>query len=307
MELTGDNLFHLMNFLDETIIIFSENGEYLKVMGANSWADTSHNEDFTGKTIQETLSADTAELFLSKITEALSAGTMISYEYQISDIYRVGISNGGNTKNTRFFRAKIVPAEYEGRKCAVWIAYDITEMRNLEVRYSNSVIEDPVTGVFNRRYIFKELNKFFQRFMRGSSVYSVIIVNLDHSEKLSDTYGTEVSERMMNSFIGLMKSALRNTDLFANSGNEDFLVLLPDTPSNGAALMAERLRSAIANNIFEMDGEQFKMTASFGCSEVSEKDSSYDNLINRAEIALYQAKHSGGNTVNRLDYHNWAK
>ncbi len=112
---------------------------------------------------------------------------------------------------------------------------------------------------------------------------------------------------MVNSFINVIKNTLRNTDLFASTDDEDFIILLPDTPSNGAALMAERVRCAIEGNIFDLDGVHYNITASFGCSGVSENDSSYDNVINRAEIALYQAKHSGGNSVKRLDYENWNK
>lgn len=304
MNISQQTALEILGALDETVIIFSPDGEYLFVTGGGQDEDDS---DLTGKNITETLSKPAAELFMSKIAETLELGDVNNFEYQISDIYMVGIEGEAKTDNTRYFRAKLIPMVLEGGPCVVWIACDITEGKLLEQNLNNNTIQDPVTGIYNRRFFFKELNHFFQRFMRGSNVYSVIMINLDHSEKLSDTYGIEVTDSMVVNFLGLIKSTLRSTDLFASTGNEDFIILLPDTPSNGAAQMAGRVRSAIAGNIFEIEGDQFKITASFGCSEVSDNDSSYDNVVNRAEIALYQAKHNGGDAVKRLNYQNWNK
>lgn len=303
MNINIEQAGEIFSALDETVIIFSENGDYIDFFGGGN---DDGIEDFIGKNIADTLAPDTAGLFLSRIKEALDTRSMVVFEYQISDIYRVDVDANDKETNTRYFSAKIFPLKAD-RPCVAWIAYDISRMKTLEHSFSNCVAEDPVTGVYNRRFFFKELNNFFQRFMRGSTVYSVIMINLDNSEKLSDTYGIDVTDKMVLSFVSVIKSALRNSDLFANTGNEDFIILLPDTPSNGAANMAERVRSAIENNIFDIEGEQLKMTASFGCSEVFDEDTSYDNVVNRAEIALYQAKHNGGNIVKRLNYQNWNK
>lgn len=295
----------ILGALDETIVIFSQEGEYLDILSAG--LESESFKGLIGKNIKDIVSSGTANLFLSRINEALVKSEVIVFEYQVAGLLSVD-SEKLMPSGVLHKKAKIIPFHNDGSDSFVaWIAYDFTEYRNLESKYQETAVEDPVTGIFNRRFFFKELNSFYQRFQRGGNIYSVIMLNLDHGEKLSDTYGMELTDGMMTNFVSLIKSALRSTDLFANTGDEDFLILLPDTPSNGAFHLAERVRTALENNVFELGGEQFTITASFGCSEVSEDDSSYDNVINRSEIALYQAKHNGGNCVKRLNYENWKK
>lgn len=303
MNITIDQAISIFNSLEETIIFFSPEGEYLSVCGADTCVNSS---DFAGKNISDVITPDSAALFKSKITESLNKEESLVFEYQVSDLLNFGTSSDDGVDENRHYKVRIIPFKGDD-SFVVWAVYDVSDYKIMEANFKTCAVEDPVTGVYNRRYFFKELNNFFQRFQRGSNSYSIIMINLDHSEKLSDTYGLEVTDKMMTSFIGLIKGTLRSTDLFASTGNDDFIVLLPDTPSKGAELMADRLRCSIEGNMFELEGDQLTLSASFGCSEVSPEDTSYDNVINRSEIALYQAKHDGGNTVNRLDYRNWKK
>jgi len=307
MHITLDQAHQVLSNLDELIVLFSAEGEYKEVISAGIEHDKEEFRGLIGKKLDGTLAEKAAELFKSKIQECINSNESVNFEYQIAGVLNIAPEISSETTNTKYYKSKLIPVSDGGESSVIWIAYDMTQFKKLETNYNECSVEDPVTGIYNRRFFFKELNSFYQRFQRGSNSYSVIMINLDHSEKLSDTYGIEVTEGMMGSFITMIKNALRSTDLFASTGDEDFIILLPDTPSNGAAQMAERVRGAIENNIFELDGEQLSMTASFGCSEVAEADSSYDNVINRAEIALYQAKHKGGNCVNRLNYENWKK
>jgi len=290
-----------------SIILFSGDGVYTEIISNGADYEESDLNGLIGKNLSETLSEKTAEIFSLKIKECVAKNEVVAFEYQVSGMLNVSPQSASETSSTSFYKAKLIPVQKEEGTYVFWVAYNITQLKHLENNYAECAIEDPVTGIYNRRFFFKELNNFYQRFQRGSNSYSVIMLNLDHSEKLSDTYGIEVTEGMMGGFVNVIKNTLRNTDLFATIGDEDFIILLPDTPSNGAAQMSERVRIAIENNIFELDGEHISVTASFGCSEVADGDSSYDNVINRAEIALYQSKHNGGNCVRRLNYENWKK
>lgn len=303
MNITLDQAITIFNHLEETIVFFSPEGNYLSVCGADVCVKES---DFAGKNISDVISSETADFFKSKIQESLLKSEVLVFEYKISDILNFGSTGDNGSADEKYYKVRLIP--FNGSEpFVVWAAYDISSYKIMEMNFKNNAVEDPVTGVYNRRFFFKELNNFFMRFQRGSNSYSVIMINLDHIEKMSDTYGLEITDQIMSNFINLIKNILRNTDLLASTGDEDFIILLPDTPSKGAELMAERLRTSIEGHIFKLESEQMCVTASFGCSEVSVEDSSYDNVINRAEIALYQAKHNGGNTINRLDSKNWKK
>ncbi|PLX66311.1 MAG: hypothetical protein C0602_11645 [Denitrovibrio sp.] len=303
MNISIDQAITIFNHLEETIVFFSPDGDYLSVCGSDVCVKEA---DFAGKNISDVITSETASLFKAKITESLKKNEVISFEYQVSDILNFGLNNEENSGNERHFRVRVIPCAGD-MPFVVWVVYDISQLRNIEQRINNNDMEEPVTGVYNRRFLFKELNNFFQRFQRGSNGYSVIIINIYPNEKFSESFAYEVNDKIVTNFIALIKNTLRSTDIFASAGNDDFIVLLPDTPSKGAELMAGRLRLSIESHIFEIEADQICITASFGCSEVSSDDSSYDNVINRAEIALYQAKHEGGNVVNRLDNKNWKK
>lgn len=297
----------IFNNLDEIIIIFDENGVYQEVISSGEKHSAEDFQGLIGKNLTDTLADNTASLFITKIKECIEMDAVVSFDYQVAGILNISSDAAVEGSKTSFYKSKLIPVTENGKVSVIWVAYDLTNFKDMEASFKDCAMEDPVTGIYNRRFFFKELNNFYQRFQRGSNSYSVIMINLDHSEKLSDTYGLEVTDGMVSSFISVIKSTLRTTDLFASTGDEDFIILLPDTPSAGASQMAERVRGSIENNIFELDGEQINITASFGCSEVADGDSSYDNVINRAEIALYQAKHNGGNCVKRLNYENWKK
>jgi diguanylate cyclase (GGDEF)-like protein len=133
------------------------------------------------------------------------------------------------------------------------------------------------------------------------------MISLDRYEKFSETYGNESGGEIVSGFVDIIKDFLRLTDIFACIGGEDFVILLPDTDSKGVKHVADRLREYIEKSTFRVADIDVNITASFGCSEVSKFDTSYDNVVNRSEIALYQAKHFGGNKVSLLDYKSWKK
>jgi diguanylate cyclase (GGDEF)-like protein len=297
MKIDQTHLSDILDNLEETIIIFSEDGTYRHIFGGVY-------EGLAGKKISDSLPCDTSELFMSKLTEAVSKDEVITFEYAVSalNIFQEFDKTGDCCS---YHRAKIMPISINGERCAAWIAYDISDLKIMENNFNNCALEDPVTGIYNRRFLFKELNNFFQRFKRGGYEYSVIMIGLDSVGNAEDAIGSGLSEKIMENLLGIIKSNLRTSDMIAGGSKEEIIILLPDTPSNGAFMMAERLRSAIGSHIFEADDRQYRFTASFGCSMVCDKDTSYENIINRAEIALYQARHKGGDFVKRIDYEHW--
>ncbi|MFO7912477.1 MAG: diguanylate cyclase [Desulfotignum sp.] len=152
---------------------------------------------------------------------------------------------------------------------------------------------DALTGIFNRMKFNTSLTKEIQRAQRYNTPLSLIIFDIDHFKLVNDTYGHLAGDNVLKNLVRLVASNLRETDIFARWGGEEFVIQTPETTLDGALKLAEKLRSKIESHDFS---EPEKITTSFGVT-TSQKGDNNLSLINRADEALYRAKESGRNQV----------
>jgi diguanylate cyclase (GGDEF)-like protein len=133
----------------------------------------------------------------------------------------------------------------------------------------------------------------FARAKRYGTQLSVIILDVDHFKVINDTYGHHMGDIVLQKLAQIISASLRDTDIFARWGGEEFIILAPCGESKQPDVLAERLRSAVDNCVF---GDAGKVTCSFGVTEFR-FDDDQDSMINRADHNLYQAKNSGRNRV----------
>jgi diguanylate cyclase (GGDEF)-like protein len=125
------------------------------------------------------------------------------------------------------------------------------------------------------------------------------MMDLDHFKMINDNYGHSAGDLTLNSAAQFIMSRLRESDLFCRYGGEEFLLLLPDTDQDGAAVVAEELRKGLAGLRLENTNKCFFITASFGVAEKQPADTSVVEVLIRADQALYRAKDEGRNRVCR--------
>jgi len=126
------------------------------------------------------------------------------------------------------------------------------------------------------------------------STVSLLFVDVDHFKHINDTYGHETGDRVLKRIIRLARGCLRSDDTVARWGGEEFVVLLPATDLNGALLIAEKIRQRIGAEHFDAFAGGLQVTVSIGCAEISSSEE-LDELVARADHALYEAKHLGRN------------
>ncbi len=160
-------------------------------------------------------------------------------------------------------------------------------------------ITDGLTGLFNHRYFQEKLSEEFNRVERFSTPLSLLLIDIDYFKKINDTYGHPVGDTVLKKISGIIRKTIRSVDIPARYGGEEFALILPGTDSSGAMNMAERLRKAIMDVSFSADNVVFKVTVSIGISTnpkgVKEKIKNKEELIERADKALYEAKNKGRN------------
>jgi len=154
---------------------------------------------------------------------------------------------------------------------------------------------DALTGVLNRMGFNEAMSRELSRARRYQQALSVAILDIDHFKKVNDEFGHPVGDQVLVRTANLLSSCVRESDTVARWGGEEFAVIAPATTEQGAASLAEKLRSIMAATHL---GPKEAVTASFGVAELG-PDDTVDTLLQRADAALYRAKQTGRNRVCR--------
>jgi len=154
---------------------------------------------------------------------------------------------------------------------------------------------DGLTGLFNHRIFQEKLTGELKRQSRISGPLSLMLTDIDFFKKVNDTYGHPVGDIVLKGVSKVIRESLRDIDIPARYGGEEFAVILPGTDGPGARIIAERLRAAVQEKTFSADEKSLKVTISIGIAVSPADAKRKEELIEKADQALYHAKHNGRN------------
>jgi diguanylate cyclase (GGDEF)-like protein/PAS domain S-box-containing protein len=176
---------------------------------------------------------------------------------------------------------------------------DITEQRRIQEKLQLLALTDSLTGCLNRRAFFELAATEFERSRRYQRPLSFIILDVDNFKKVNDTYGHLVGDQALEGMAHACQNSLRDADKLGRYGGEEFVVMLPETDTEGARLAAERMRQIIENNIIQCPQGELHISASLGVATFGpgQMQTSLDRLLGQADAALYHAKQAGRNQV----------
>ncbi len=156
---------------------------------------------------------------------------------------------------------------------------------------------DMLTRLSNRRDMIEKLQLEVSRFNRNKKGFTVIISDIDNFKHINDNYGHECGDAVLVNVSTILKSNLRQIDAVARWGGEEFLMMLPGTTLEGGLTVAEKLRATIEASFVDCQGENLKVTMTFGVSEFNDEDYDINHYIRLADEALYKGKQDGKNQV----------
>ncbi|MDP1547030.1 MAG: diguanylate cyclase [Anaerolineales bacterium] len=180
-------------------------------------------------------------------------------------------------------------------RLVVW--RDISHLKQIQKDLEKLATQDPLTFVHNRRHFYTLAEVEIERSIRYQSPLSIILVDIDYFKNINDNYGHKAGDEALIHFTQICRKNLRKVDIFARFGGEEFVILLPEADLNRAQETAERIRKIVEDTTLEIDGYQFKMTASFGVSTFKGKQDTLGLLLQKSDKALYAAKDKGRNMV----------
>lgn len=156
---------------------------------------------------------------------------------------------------------------------------------------------DGLTGLFNHKHFQEMLLMEFQRTERMPQTLSLMLIDIDHFKKINDSYGHPAGDMVLASLAAILRKTLRGIDILARYGGEEFAAVLINTGAGGAKKMAERLREYVMNNPFFIEENKLTITLSIGIAIYPNDAGTKDELIGKADQALYYAKNNGRNQV----------
>lgn len=173
----------------------------------------------------------------------------------------------------------------------------LRNLRNTQHELRRQATTDPLTGLLNRRAFFELANRSFSLNRRHDDRLAIAILDIDRFKRINDTLGHAAGDEAIRALADICGSEVRDSDVIARFGGEEFVVLLDRSDGPGARILAERLRVRIEETTIPWAAQPFSMTISVGCATLQEGDRDIDDIIARADMALYAAKNGGRNRV----------
>lgn len=185
-------------------------------------------------------------------------------------------------------------ATVRNRRFHVGLVRDITERQAFENRLIELATTDSLTGLLNRRAFLESAETAFKLARRHRHPLSAMMIDADHFKRINDSFGHQVGDDVLVELTTICRDFFRTTDTLARFGGEEFIILLPETDIDRAEEVARRLLEKIrAAEVATDGGETVRFTVSIGVAAMSDEDAGIEDLIKRADAALYDAKKEG--------------
>ena len=200
----------------------------------------------------------------------------------------------------------IVPGIFFFGACFVWFSTFIALQTTLDVMrisdLEHETFTDPLTGIYNRRFMEQRLTEELSKARRYNFQLSILLLDLDYFKRVNDEHGHQAGDQLLIEFSAMVNAQLRDSDILARYGGEEFLIIAPNTGPAEAALLAERLRARTEAQGFLKDYEgiqqpELNITVSIGLASFGDDIDNEEILVGTADRNLYQAKNDGRNRI----------
>jgi diguanylate cyclase (GGDEF)-like protein/PAS domain S-box-containing protein len=242
-----------------------------------------------GATVHDVAPGELAATYEKADRDLLTSGGTQTYETNVRYA-------DGSHHDVMFFKSVFYGAE--GKPDGIsGVILDITERKRLENELAQAAREDFLTGVLNLRTFYERADQEFSCFQRTGEAFSLLVLDLEQFKAINDSLGHEAGDDALRKFVQAVRTHLREQDVFARTGGDEFRLLLPATPQSGALSLAERIREEVNRVNLRAPSGSIALSMSAGLCESRPGDHGIDDVVRRADAALYAAKAAGRNAV----------
>ena len=266
-------------------------------------------KDFMHKDIEKSMPVDAARIIKSALAEAAengtSSGSVYSLERPQGTIwYELSITAKGDPRNpeTNFI---VLSRDITDRKLAeeklqlanVTLQERLVEIEALQGRLREQAVRDHLTGLYNRHYLQETLEREISRAMRSEQSVSIMIMDVDHFKRVNDSYGHKVGDLVLRALGDLLRSSIRAGDIPCRYGGEEFIIVMPNVPLSIAHERAAHISSRINELQVPHEDVHLQVTVSVGVATIPQHGLNGEDVLLRADRALYRAKELGRNCI----------
>jgi len=288
----------ILDALPDPAFILSRSGKYVAVFGGRDARYYHDGSGLVGLYISDLIKPEKANWFLEQIATALESKKLLVEEYELSNRDVRGLLDEG-PKEPIWFEGRIQALSFlvNDEEVVLWVASNISERHNLEVRLRELSDTDQLTGLFNRRKLEHDLTLHHESSARYCVPTSIFLFDLDNLKKINDTKGHHAGDEIIQAVANICRSALRTTDFACRLGGDEFVVALPNTGREQAIQFAKRLHDRFRKELSRFSVDGTVVTASIGVTTMVPEDRSYEDTLQRADRALYEAKRMGKDRI----------
>ena len=268
-------------------------GRYYGYHSPSTELSATRPEDVIGKRVSEVLPVEAAAVVMSALSEAMDARVSLGKQLELDGL-----------DGKRWFELSVSrkPLPNGHQPMFIVISRDVTATRSAAAEIEALAFFDPLTNLPNRRLLMDRLKQTIVTCARNRRAAAVIFIDLDRFKTLNDSMGHAVGDKLLVQVATRLLMCVRRSDTVARLGGDEFVVILmsvgtePVQASYNAGVISEKIRLALAEP-YCLDHYEYTTTASLGITLLNGDDSSADDVLRHADIAMYQAKDSGRNTV----------
>lgn len=296
--INAEQMFSILDTLPDPAFIITREGRYVGVFGGKDARYYHDGKGLVGQLIADLIKPDKAKWFIEQIEKALVTRNLLIVEYELSNKDVKGLPDEGPEEPIWFEgRVQALDFKVDDEDVVLWVASNISERHHLEVKLREMSDTDQLTGLYNRRKLERELISQFEAFTRYGLSTSILMFDLDNLKVINDSLGHLAGDELITTLAKTCMAELRANDIACRFGGDEFVVALPAIDQVQAVQLAERLHRCFIDALSRFSVKETKATVSMGISSMTVGDTSYLDVLRRADTALYQAKHQGKNRI----------
>ncbi|MQB08791.1 MULTISPECIES: sensor domain-containing diguanylate cyclase [Agrobacterium] len=295
---TQQQLISILSSLPDPAFILTRSGRYAAVFGGKDLRHYHDGSGLVGRSMFEMLKEEKARWFATEIEKALASGVLHIVEYELSGSDVKGAGDGPSHSIWFEGRVQALDFQVEGEAAVVWVASNITDKNDVQQKLRQLSETDALTGLYNRRKLIETLDHRLAIFEQEKSQTSLLVFDLDNFKQLNDQMGHHAGDMALVEIARLCRQHLRQNDVIARFGGDEFVVVMPGTHRNDALEIAERLRENVPITLKQ--SLRYEATISGGVSEFGQPDRFSSDILKRADEGLYLSKRAGRNRVSAL-------
>ena len=293
-----DQMAMVLDALPDPAFILSRSGKYVAVFGGRDKRYYHDGSGLVGLYISDLIKPAKANWFIEQIGRALDSKKLHIEEYELSNSDVKGLPDDGPEKPI-WFEGRIQPLSFSANEedLVLWVASNISDRHEMEIRLRELGNTDQLTGLFNRRKMEHDLTLHYESYVRYSVPACILMFDLDNLKAINDSKGHHVGDEAIQAVANICRSALRKTDCACRFGGDEFVVALPNTEYTQAIQFAERIQDLLRKELSQFSVDGAVVTASMGVTTMAPEDRSYEDALKRADHALYEAKNGGKDRI----------